>query len=536
MNPLLPLQEYVPDGEPHVFEERIYLFGSHDMANGTKYCAAGDYVAWSAPINDLTDWRYDGRIYSSEEDPQYDKETGGELYAPDVVRGNDGRYYLYYNLVTGTSSGFHSEIHVAVADKPAGKYQYLGVVRNPDGSIYNTYLVSDPAVINDDGVIRVYAGWSLSLVARTAHRSGGKKGVGREGVHTGRMPAYAQDGKERSGGQDAQGRGDAEQLPPYMVPKEQLYPVYQMMFDKTKEEVDALAHPLMGANTFTLADDMLTVNSEMRRIVEGQFATPPESGFYGHAFYEASSIRKVNGKYYFIYSSENSNELCYAVSEFPDKDFVYGGTIISNGDVGFEGRKNEERLNMTGNNHGSIECVGGEWYVFYHRQTNRSTFSRQACAERITIDEEGRIAQVECTSEGIGVGHLQAKGTYPAAICCNLTNGHMPHCTNTMIEDDIPYVTQRGEEVYVANVKDGTKIAYKYFDFKGTVSLQLVTRGNGRGKFVVKLLGQNMAEISVEPDEKWNTYAVMFSMEMMADLTFEYQGSGARDLLEMRFA
>ena len=131
---------------------------------------------------------------------------------------------------------------------------------------------------------------------------------------------------------------------------------------------------------------------------------------------------------------------------------------------------------------------------------------------------------------------MQAKGTYPAAICCNLTNGHMPHCTNTMIEDDIPYVTQRGGEVYVANVKDGTKIAYKYFDFKGTVSLQLVTRGNGRGKFVVNLLGQNMAEISVEPDEKWNTYAVMFSMEMMADLTFEYQGSGARDLLEMRFA
>ena len=35
-----------------------------------------------------------------------------------------------------------------------------------------------------------------------------------------------------------------------------------------------------------------------------------DSEFFGHAFYEAASIRKINGRYYFIYSSENSNELC----------------------------------------------------------------------------------------------------------------------------------------------------------------------------------------------------------------------------------
>ncbi len=33
-NPYLPLYEYVPDGEPHVFGDRLYIFGSHDAFNG----------------------------------------------------------------------------------------------------------------------------------------------------------------------------------------------------------------------------------------------------------------------------------------------------------------------------------------------------------------------------------------------------------------------------------------------------------------------------------------------------------------------
>lgn len=500
MNPILPLQEYIPDGEPHVFGDRIYLFGSHDVAGGKKYCEAGNYVVWSAPVTDMTDWRCDGEIYRAQQDPAYGKE-GGELYAPDVVQGNDGRFYLYYNLVSGTTSGFNSGLHVAVSDLPAGKYEYLGVLKNPDGSMYSSYLLGDPAVINDDGVIRVYAGWSLSMVAQKAHRSG----------------------------------TDGELPLPYQMPEEQMYPVYEMLFGKSKEEIDELEYPLMGANTFTLADDMLTVNSEVRRIVEGQFATAPDSGFYGHAFYEASSIRKINGVYYFIYSSENSNELCYAVSRFPDKDFVYGGTIISNGDVGYEGRKNEDRLNMTGNNHGSIEYVNGEYYIFYHRQTNRSTFSRQACAERITIAADGSIAQVECTSEGIGQGHLKAEGKYPAAVCCNLTNGQMPHCTNTEIEDDIPYITQTGNEVYIANIGDGTRFTYKYFEFRGKIGLCLATRGKGKGCFTVLVNGKAASKIAVEPDCDWNTYTAEFSAEEDAELTFEYRGTGKRDVSEIWF-
>ena len=36
-NPYLPLEEYVPDAEPHVFDGRVYVYGSHDreLQNGT---------------------------------------------------------------------------------------------------------------------------------------------------------------------------------------------------------------------------------------------------------------------------------------------------------------------------------------------------------------------------------------------------------------------------------------------------------------------------------------------------------------------
>ena len=33
-NPFLPLDVYIPDGEPHIFGDRIYLFGSHDKEDG----------------------------------------------------------------------------------------------------------------------------------------------------------------------------------------------------------------------------------------------------------------------------------------------------------------------------------------------------------------------------------------------------------------------------------------------------------------------------------------------------------------------
>ena len=36
-NPYLPSWEFVPDGEPHVFDGRVYIYGSHDFYNGDVF-------------------------------------------------------------------------------------------------------------------------------------------------------------------------------------------------------------------------------------------------------------------------------------------------------------------------------------------------------------------------------------------------------------------------------------------------------------------------------------------------------------------
>ena len=95
-NPYLPSWEYVPDAEPHIVDGRVYIYGSHDLFNGLNFCL-GDYVCWSAPVDDLGNWKYHGVIFKREQDPAAPRirMTNG-LAAPDMVVGDDGRYYLYY--------------------------------------------------------------------------------------------------------------------------------------------------------------------------------------------------------------------------------------------------------------------------------------------------------------------------------------------------------------------------------------------------------------------------------------------------------
>ena len=336
-NPFLPLYEYIPDGEPHVFGDRVYLFGSHDKEGGDTFCML-DYTVYSANINNLKNWRCEGVIYQAKQDPLYSPERP-YMYAPDVVQGNDGRFYLYYCLSGKFGvGGYHGPISVAVCDTPAGKYQYLGFVRNPDGSPMKTYVCFDPAVMNDNGTVRLYYGTQYPYEEEPGFR----------------------DNPER-----IQQECD--------------------MFGKTAEEILNTPESVMGASMCVLDNDMLTVTEPPKHIIP--YAVKGTS-FEEHPFFEAPSMRKVGIKYYFIYSSQQNHELCYAVSDFPDKDFTFGGTIVSNGDIGYHGRKSEDRLNMTGTTHGSIIWIKNQWYVFYHRLTHKSDYSRQACAERIFITPE----------------------------------------------------------------------------------------------------------------------------------------------------
>ena len=95
-NPYLPLHVHIPDGEPHVFGDRVYVYGSHDEEGGSDFCVL-DYEVWSAPVNDLTDWSCPGTAYRAKQDPTWGEKRDYAMYASDCVQGNDGRYYLYYS-------------------------------------------------------------------------------------------------------------------------------------------------------------------------------------------------------------------------------------------------------------------------------------------------------------------------------------------------------------------------------------------------------------------------------------------------------
>lgn len=91
VNPFLPSYEYIPDAEPYVFGDRVYIYGSHDRFGGEDFCM-NDYVCWSAPVDNLGEWRNEGVIYRAVWDP-LNKNGQQHLFAPDVVVGKDGRYW-----------------------------------------------------------------------------------------------------------------------------------------------------------------------------------------------------------------------------------------------------------------------------------------------------------------------------------------------------------------------------------------------------------------------------------------------------------
>ena len=304
-NPFLDINTYIADGEPHVFGDRVYLFGSHDIAGGNTYCML-DYTFPSTPLDDLENWTSRGISYRAEQDPQYG-DILKYMYAPDVVQGNDGRFYLYY-CMSGEKGvgGYGQKISVAVCDTPDGQYEYYGFVRNPDKTPMLKYVTFDPAVINDEGTIRLYYGAWYPF----------------------------------------------DESVPLLRPV--FYRIESNMFGKNIDEIKAYQDGIMGANHVILGDDMLTIKSEPCHIMPNKVKG---TDFEKHPFFEASSIRKIGSQYYFIYSSMKGHELCYATSSYPDRDFRYGGVIISNGDIGFNGRNDSARLNTTGTNHGSIECI-----------------------------------------------------------------------------------------------------------------------------------------------------------------------------------
>ncbi len=464
-NPYLPTYEYIPDGEPRIFGDRLYVYGSHDRAGGDNYCL-NDYVCWSAPVDDLSDWRFEGTIFKKIQEPLYNGTDIVNLYAPDVVKGVDGRYYLYYSMENS------EVISVAVCDTPAGEYEFLGHVHDESGyepgSKDGDWIQFDPGVlVDDDGKVYLYSGFN---------------------------------------------------------------PFFPFKENRT----------YVGAHVTELKADMVTVAGEPKVILPRH-----DESFGGHDFFEASSIRKIGDTYYFVYSSQQCHELCYATSGYPDRDFKFRGTLISNMDLYYEG--NKELLNHGGNDHGGMVCVNGQWYIFYHRPTNRTMFSRQGSAEPIRILEDGSIKQAEMTSCGLNGGPLSGRGAYEAGIVCNLFSVTRPRILNpddfmaSMHDEEyLPYLTQDGEDretapgTYIAQITDGSCLGFKYFDFNAkdaevTGEISVTTRGTGSGTMQIYIAreGEPVSEIEIKESKDWCRYKAAARIEKgVYPLYFVFRGQG----------
>ena len=468
VNPYLPGYEYVPDGEPHVFNGRVYVYGSHDRFGGDDFCL-NDYVCWSAPVDDLGNWRYEGVSYSRTEDP-WCSDGNGRMFAPDAVQGPDGRYYLYYGL------DFTGKLSVAVSTTPEGPFHFYAHVCHEDGTFLGEgtgdAFQYDPGVFcDDDGQIYLLSGF---------------------------------------------------------CPVPGINPKFDNMNLVTK-----------GCQLFKLDHDMYTIK-EGPNIIAPQATDASEAGFKEHPFFEAPSLRKAYGRYYLVYSSTQNHELCYAVSDSIDGNYRFGGTIISNGDIGINGQK--EPLNYTGTNHGSIVEINGRWYVFYHRQTNRSPYNRQGCAEQIHILKDGSIPQVRVTSCGLNGAPLPSGNTYSAGIACCLMSkdGAGPYKAKTVIGPQHPYITQdkpdgdASARQFIANIRDGSKAGFRSFMID-PCSLNVTLRSSGIGELQISTdpEAEPLLRLKVTPTENWMSLSGELPLNGEYELWFTYRGDGYIDILDL---
>lgn len=66
MNPILDFDTYIPDVEAHAFNDKVFLYGSHDKKGGNRFCIL-DYEFFYSDVDDLEKFKSDGVSYRKKE-------------------------------------------------------------------------------------------------------------------------------------------------------------------------------------------------------------------------------------------------------------------------------------------------------------------------------------------------------------------------------------------------------------------------------------------------------------------------------------
>ncbi len=473
-NPYLPSFEYVPDGEPKVFGNRLYVFGSHARFGGHGFCLH-DYVCWSTPLEDLSQWRFEGVIYRKDQDPENPK---GRLamFAPDVAEGPDGRFYLYYALA------WKSFTSVAVANRPEGPYTFYGYVQYENGVRYGAEkgdaMSFDPGVlVDEDERVYLYTGFAPARGALRAMMKmrGGEFGGGyvlelRPDMLTivGKQhPAIP--GEREAKETDFAGHGFFEASSPRKIGS-LYYLVYSSVL--SHELCYAVARtPLgpweYGGTIICIGDVGLPgVTEEKAR------------NFLGNTH---GGLCEINGQWYIFYHRHTNQQMCARQGAAEPVKILPDGSI------------RQVEVTSAGLNNGPLDGSG--------------TY-------------EARIA---CNLSG-------RDGTY-AYVRPHARDPKYPYFTQSG-ED-----RENNPDQYIANMQDGSWCGFKYFRLSGEDLLTVRTRGTAKGSLFISTEqnGGVFGSVPISPSKGWRETTVQVNPAEgeRAALYFRYRGEGAMDF--MRF-
>ena len=521
-NPYLPLWEHLPDGEPRVFEDpdnpgkfRAYIIGSHDVTY-TAYCG-NDVRMWSAPVEDLSQWRDEGPIFSHYVDGKWDT-----MYAPDLVEIKDkttGKktYWLYPH-----SRGWRRTPMVCKGDRPNGPFTPVNLT--PDGRqcVEGSLIDFDPSVFvenitdkNDPDYAKGYR-------------------------------AYVFYGFQHSTACE--------------LDQNTMY---------SKRQGTDLIDPFIPASS---ADGRLLdrAGSEYKALYKGQ--NPLDFNFF-----EASSIRQVGNKYVMVLSGYSGKEyglgntnsaLRYAYGDSPLGPWRSGGVLVdSRGVVVNEDGSKLITTNAGHNTHGSLQEINGQWYVFYHRPPRGFGNARQAMVAPVKIEwdkksvaDGGKVritgydpfvknnewtakasdgneyTGAEVTSEGFQIYGLPPYAYYSAGLACFM---YGPNSNQWMQDNHDVW----NNSMDLAGIQNGGIIGFKYFGFGGLAQdtkglkafegtkagdgtilcLNLTSGGNGAFKIHVRLdnpwNGQEITTFDIAADEARNPKLYLKNVPAVEGLT-----------------
>lgn len=204
-----------------------------------------------------------------------------------------------------------------------------------------------------------------------------------------------------------------------------------------------------------------------------------------HFFHEGSSMRKIGDTYYYVYADMERGKptsLGYATGKSPLGPFTYQGIIIDNDGCD----------PASWNNHGSIEYVNEQWYVFYHRCSRGVQQYRRLCIEPITINADGTIDEVKMTSQGPGEPFGAGEIIYGYQACG--LSGSVYIDTDGQGSEHLAHISE-GDRAVFRYVKSEPGFTNIVIEAEGTGEIEVLLDGNCVGNVRITERGKTEAPV-----------------------------------------